>query len=189
MHCFRRFAAAGGAAPLLPPAEAALRVAQLAEACCSSGELADEADLVQLLHNCCEALQADITAAGPSPPPAAATHAAADAITSDVTVADTDLSRGQPRVKRHSCYQAAWPVTSAAGSRCGWHVGALSRCAVQRPAVSRAAWRWSTAPAASAAQWGRQAVPACVAVGVGACSDNRHASASTLLTRAAACRT
>ena len=48
-------------------------MAQLAEACCSSGELADEANLVQLLHNCCEALHADITAAGPTPPPAAAT--------------------------------------------------------------------------------------------------------------------
>jgi hypothetical protein len=82
--CFRRFAAAGGAAPLLPPPEMALRVAQLAEACCSSGELADETDLVKLLHNCCAALHADITAAAETPPPAA-THAAAAAVTSGGT--------------------------------------------------------------------------------------------------------
>ena len=65
-----RFAAAGKAAPLLSAAETAQNVARLAEACCRSGELADEAPLIQLLHICSTALSADIVATACTVPPA-----------------------------------------------------------------------------------------------------------------------
>lgn len=57
-----RFAAAGRCAPLLSAAETAQNAARLAAACCSSGKLADETYLVQLLHICSTALSANIVA-------------------------------------------------------------------------------------------------------------------------------
>jgi hypothetical protein len=89
----RRFAANSGAVPVFPAEETALYAAQLADTSGASGQLEDEAPLIQLLDRCSAALAADVVELAAPPEPVAATAAAAaDATAKGAAHAEADLA-------------------------------------------------------------------------------------------------
>jgi hypothetical protein len=140
-----RFVANGGTAPALSMDLSASYALKLAEHCCSAGKPEDEALLCQLLHSCSTALQADVSAADPTPRATAATAAgAADASRTGAAAAgSTAVCYG--RHTAAECRQLAlaalqqWPEFFKTGEADG--VQSNAQRSAQQPAADKASQR------------------------------------------------